>query len=68
VKLPNKPVEFRRHPEEHFPNDVDHFAVLSVNGTSAPGTGREKKLAVPGRKDEAYRDALFRCGYRERIL
>src|SRR5215831_12055 len=64
VELENKPVDFRRHPDEHFANDVDHLSMFGVNGASTTGTGCEEKLAVLRRKDEAYRDALFRCGHR----
>src|SRR5262249_40881263 len=64
MKLPNEPVQLRRNSQEDFAHDVDHFAVFGVNGASTAGTGSEEKLPVLRRKDEAYRDALFRCGYR----
>ena len=64
MKLPNEPVDLRRNSQENFAHDVDHLALLGVNCASATGTGSEEKIAVLGRKDEAHRDALFRCGYR----
>jgi hypothetical protein len=64
MKLPNKPVDLRRNSQEDFAHYVDHLAMFGVNGTSAAGTGSEKKLFVFRRKDEAHRDPLFRCGYR----
>jgi hypothetical protein len=38
--------------------------MFRVNGATSARAGSEEKLAILGRKDEAYRDALFRCGYR----
>jgi hypothetical protein len=64
VELPNEPVELCRNPQKNLADDVNHFALLSINGSSTSGTRSEEKLAVLGRKDEAYRDALFRRGYR----
>src|SRR5262245_56303007 len=64
MKLPNKPVEFRRNSQEDFAHDVDHLAVFGINGASTTGTGSEEKLLVLRRKDEAYCDALFRRSYR----
>src|SRR5215510_14043683 len=63
VKLPHEPVEFRRNSQENFAHDVDHLALLGVNGASSPCAGSEEKIAVLRRKDEAYGDALFRSGY-----
>src|SRR5262249_15767258 len=68
MKLPNKPVEFRRDSQEDLTDDMDHFALLSINGTTTARTGSEEKIAVLRRKHEAHRDALFRCGYRQCIL
>lgn len=64
MKLPNEPVELRRDSQENFADDVNHLALLSINGASTASTGGEEKLAVVRRKDQAYRDALFRRGYR----
>lgn len=64
MKLPNKPVDLGRNSQKDFAHDVDHLAMLSINGTPAAGTGGEEKLAVFRRKDESYRDAVFRYGYR----
>src|SRR5438067_41421 len=64
VKLPHEPVQLRRNPQEDFAHDVDHLAMLSINGAPTAGTGGEEKLAVLRRKNEAYRNALFRRGYR----
>jgi hypothetical protein len=64
VKLPNKPVDLRRNSQKDFAHYVDHLAMLSINGTPTAGTGSEEKIAVLRPKDEAHRDALFRCGYR----
>src|SRR5215468_5179327 len=60
VKLPHEPVEFRRNSQENFAHDVDHLALLGVNGASSPCAGSKEKLAVVRRKHEAHRDALFR--------
>jgi hypothetical protein len=64
MKLPNEPVDLGRNSQENFAHDVDHLAVLGVNGTSTAGTGGEEKLAVFRRKDEPHGDALLRYGYR----
>src|SRR4030095_15548628 len=64
MKLPNEPVQFRRNSQEHLANDMDYLALFRVNGASTSGTGSEEKLAILWRKDEAYRDTLFRRGYR----
>ena len=64
MKFPNEPVKLSRNPQEHFAHDVNHFALFRVNGSSTSGTRSKEKLPVLGRKDEAYRDALFRRGYR----
>src|SRR5690348_14718906 len=64
VELPNKPVELRRNTQEDLANDVDHFAMFSINRDSPARASSEEKVAVLRRKDKAYRDALFRCGYR----
>jgi hypothetical protein len=64
MKLPNEPVELRRNSQKHFAHDVNHLAMCGVNCASTARTGGEEKLAVFRRKNEAYRDALFRCGYR----
>lgn len=64
MELPNEPVEFCRDPHKDLADDVDHFAMLRVNGASPARASSQEKIAVLGRKEEAYRDALFRCGYR----
>jgi hypothetical protein len=64
VKLENKPIQFRRDPEEDLADNVDNLAMLGVNCACTTGTGSEEKIAVPRRKDEAHRDSLFRRGYR----
>src|SRR5215468_1009489 len=51
VKLPDEPVQLRRNSQEHFANDMDHFALLSINGASTAGTGSEEQVAVLRRKD-----------------
>src|SRR5262249_6598701 len=64
MKLPNEPGELRRDSQEDLADDVNHFALLSINGSSASGTSSEEKIAVLRRQDEAHCDALFRRGYR----
>jgi hypothetical protein len=64
MKLKNEPVEFRGDPEKDLADDMNHFAMCSINGTPTACPGSEEKIAVLWRKDEAYRDALFRHGYR----
>jgi len=64
MKLPNEPVQLRLNSQEDFPHNVDYLAMFGVNGAPSARAGSEEKLAVLGREDEAYRDALFRCGYR----
>jgi hypothetical protein len=64
VKLENKPIQFRRDAKEYLPYDVNDFALVRINGARPTRAGREEKAAVVRRKDEAYRDALFRRGYR----
>jgi len=64
MELPNKPVQLRRNSQEDFAHDVYNLALFRVNGASTAGTGSEEKLAILWRKDEAYRDTLFRRGYR----
>src|ERR1700746_3398070 len=64
MKLPNEPVELRRASQEHFAHDVDYLSMRRVNSASPTCAGSEQKLAILRRKDEAHRDALFRCGYR----
>src|ERR1700747_2619182 len=64
MKLPNEPVQLRRNSQEDFAHDVYYFALLRVNGASPASTSREEKLAILWRKNEAYRDTLFRRGYR----
>ena len=60
MKLPNEPVQLRRNSQEDFTHDVDHLALLCINGASTTGTGSEEKVAVLRCKDEAYRDSLLR--------
>src|SRR5215469_2047368 len=64
VKLPNEPVELRRDSQEDFADDMNHLALLSINGASTAGTCSEEKLAVFRGKHEAHRDSLFWRGYR----
>src|SRR5215471_7268799 len=57
MEFPNEPVELRRNSQEDFAHDVDHFALLSINGTATAGTSSEEKLTIVRRKNKAYRDA-----------
>src|SRR5262249_30651903 len=64
MKLPNEPVELRRDSQEDFADDMNHLALLSINRAAPARASCKEKLAVLRRKDEAHRDALFRCDYR----
>src|SRR5262245_55016758 len=64
VKLPNEPVELRRDSQEDLANDVNHLAMLGVNGAATARAGSEEKLLVLGRKNQADRDALLWRRYR----
>src|SRR5215468_3518891 len=68
VEFPNEPVELRRNSQEDFPHDVDHFALLSINGTATARARSKEKIAILRRKYEAHRNTLFRRGYRQCIL
>src|SRR5215475_11974891 len=44
MQLPNKPVELRRDSQEDFADNMDHFAMLRVNGATPARTGSEEKI------------------------
>src|SRR5213593_2738790 len=67
VELENKPIQFRRDPDEHLADDVDHLAVVRINGAAPARAGREEGVAVVGREKQSHCNALFRCRYGLRV-
>jgi hypothetical protein len=60
MNLPNKPVELRRNSQEDLSDNVNHLAMLGINGASPARARGEESVGVLGRKKESHRDALFR--------
>src|SRR2546423_4239990 len=63
----NEPVELRLHADDHFAENVDRLAVLSVDRSLAAGACGEKDIFVTPIDEEADRDTRFGRRHRRYI-